>query len=150
MAWSKPFDDVEVEYVRNHYPKMGCAALAAKLGRSDRGVRNLVKRLGLTEPCAPAGARSSYDACAPAREQPAGDVASERQDELSELREMKKVLKHTMHDDIDPRALPKVTAELREVIRRISELEEGDADGGSGALAGSSGSLVVSVPLRPA
>lgn len=148
MAWSKPFDDVEAEYVRNHYPKMGCAALAAKLGRSERGVRNLVKRLGLAEPCAPAGARSKHDARASVT--PALEEDCERQDELAELREMKKVLKHTMHDDIDPRALPKVTAELREVIRRISELEEGGSDGGSGALAGSSGSLVVSVPLRPA
>lgn len=152
MAWGKPFTDAEIAYVEMNFPKKSCASIAAKLGRSTRGVEVLVKRLGLREPRPPAPARSSEDAPAHARDavvaaEPAGEEPA--QDELAELREIKRVLKRTLKDDIDPKDMPKLSAELREVIRRISELE-GGGDGGGGALGGGPGSIVVSVPLRPA
>lgn len=156
MGWSKPFDEVETEYIENHYPTLSCATIAAKLGRSERGVRNAVKRLGLAEPRPPAPARSNEDARACAGDAPVGGDpgggcggCEPSQDELAELREIKRVLKRALRSEIDPKDMPKLSAELREVIRRISELE-GDGDGGSGALAGTPGSLVVSIPLRPA
>ena len=152
MAWSKPFDDKEIAYVEKHYPQLSCATMAAKLGRSERGVRNLVRRLGLAERRAGAPARRNEDAPAHARGAPDRAEAAGGdgpQDELAELREIKRVLKRTLRDDIDPKDMPRLSAELREVIRRISEIEEGE-DGGSGTLGGQAGSVVVSVPLRPA
>jgi hypothetical protein len=148
MTWSKPFTDAEIAYVEREFPKKSCATIASKLGRSKRGVEKLVNRLGLREPCAPPPARSKEDAhareaaCPP----PAGEGP---QDELSELRDIKRVLKRTLRDDIDPRDMPKISAELREVIKRISELEEGGGDGG-GTMDRGAGNLVVTVPLRPA
>ena len=151
MTWHKPFNDVEIEYVKNHYPQMGCAAIAKKLGRSERGVRDLVKRLDLAAPHARANAGDDSDGCFPDAIAPTRppDCAGEKQDELKELREIKRVLKRTLRDDIDPRAMPKLSAELREVIARIAYLE-GDGDDPDGPVASAAGNLVVSVPLRPA
>lgn len=152
MAWSKPFTDVEIAYVEKNYPKKSCATIAAKLGRSKRGVENLVKRLGLREPRAPAPARAEEGGVGAVRGTApdiAGPGGEGPQDELAELRDIKRVLKRTLRDDIDPKDMPRLSAELREVIRRISEIEEGE-DGGSGTMGGQAGSIVVSVPLRPA
>lgn len=143
MGWNKPFDDAELEYIERHYPQMSCATIASKLDRTERGVRKVVKRLGLAERQAPACTRSNEDARA---EEGPGDEGA--QDELAELREIKRVLKRTLRDDINPKDMPKLSAELREVIKRISDLE-GGADGGGGSV-DSGSSIVVSVPLRPA
>ncbi len=142
MVFSKPYNDAEKEYIRAHYAQMGCAAVAAKLGRSERGVRNAAKEFGLTASCAPGRA--------PVEDARAGEapVDEETQDELAELREIKRVLKRTLRGDVSPKDMPKLSAELREVIKRISDLE-GGADGGGGAV-DSESSIVVSVPLRPA
>ena len=149
MAWGKAFTDAEIAYVEKHFPKKSCATIAAKLGRSTRGVQLLVKRLGLREPQAGAPARNHGDAPAPARY---AEAAAEEgpQDELAELRSIKRVLKRTLRDDIDPRDVPKISAELREVIKRISEIEEGGGDGSGGTLAGGAGNITIAVPLRPA
>lgn len=148
MAWSKPFDEVEITYVEANYPAMTCARIATKLGRSERGVQNLVARLGL---------RGKGASCACAMDGPSAgapdagtpEVDGGPQDELEELREIKQVLKHALRHDADPRDIPKLSAELREVIKRISDLEGGE-DGPGGAMAGGAGNIVVSVPLRPA
>lgn len=152
MAWNKPFDDKEIAYVEKHYPRFSCAEIARKLGRSQRGVEKLVKRIGLDE----------RRACACAREEPGGEGPVQggqecpedgsMQDELGEMRELKKILKHALHEGVDPRSMPKLSAEYREVLKRISELEgEGEGDGGNvGAPGVELGSLLVSVPLRPA
>ena len=141
MVFSKPFGEVEIEYIGNHYPQMNCREIAEKLGRSEQGVRNVVNRLGLTQSCA--RAKQAPDA---GRTEPAsgGDSA---QDELAELRELKRILKRSMREDAGPQSLPRLSAEFRETVKRISELEGGeDADGEFPAAGGS----VLVVPLRPA
>ena len=149
MAWNKPFSDMEIAYVEKVFPKKSCATIAAKLGRSERGVRDLVKRLGLREPCAAPRACDGTPSGGAADGPPDAPPGEGPQDELAELREIKRVLKRTLKDDIDPKDMPRISAELREVIRRISEIEEGE-DGGCGPVAGQAGNIVVSVPLRPA
>lgn len=155
MSWSKPFSEAEIAFVEKYYPKMSCSTIAAKLGRSARGVQRLVKRLGLREPRAPACTRAEEDGFenpqAEALGVAGGKLSGEDapQDELAELRDIKRVLKRTLRDSIDPKDMPRISAELREVIRRISELEGGE-DGGSGTMGGQAGNIVVSVPLRPA
>ena len=49
MTWHKPFSDSEVEYIERHYPHMSCSEMGEKLGRSEQGVRNVVKKLGLPQ-----------------------------------------------------------------------------------------------------
>ena len=144
MTWHKPFGDIEVEYIEHHYPQMGCAEIAEKLGRSEQGVRNVVNRLGLAQ--RRARVAGGADGAGP----PEPSLDDGAQDELAELREIKRELKRSMKQDAGPQTLPKLSAELREVLRRISEIEEGGDDGSGGSLAGGAGNITVTVPLRPA
>ena len=146
MGWSKPFTTAEIAYIENNYPVMSCASIADDLGRSERGVRNVVKRLNLTESHARANSVPSAPPTIACENEP---ETEEKQDELSELRAIKRVLKRALRNDAKPSDMPKISAELREVVRRISEIEEGE-DGSGGSMAGGSNSIVVSVPLRPA
>ena len=149
MAWSKPFTEIEIAYIEKAWPKLSCAAIARKLGRSQRGVENQVNRLGLRDGAAPrADARSGGETRAREDAPPARD-ADEAQDELADLRELKRRLRRMIKDDIDPRAMPKLSAEYRDVMKRIDELERG-GDGRSGASGQDGGNLVVSIPLQPA
>jgi len=141
VTWHKPFSEIEVEYIERHYPKMGCADIAAKLGRSEQGVRNVVNRLGLSQP------HACVEEAPCARPKVAAGQEEESQDELAELRQLKRALKRSMREDAGPQTLPKLSAEFREVVRRISELEGGDGGkSGGGELAG----LIGFVPVRPA
>lgn len=47
MAFSKPFTDEELAYIRGNYPKKTCEEIAEDLGRSRRGVYNKVRDMGL-------------------------------------------------------------------------------------------------------
>ena len=143
MGWAKPFDDKEIAFVKEKYPRMSAAEIAEKLGRSRRGVENLVKRLGLTASCAPARVR-----VVPLPNKPAGRASSEAdgQDELSDLRELRSILKHSL-SDAGSKELPKLSAEYREVLARISELERKGKGSGS-AKGGADGSIKAFSGLR--
>lgn len=137
MAWSKPIGEVELAYIEKEWPRLSCAEIARKLGRSTRGVENAVNRLGLRERRAPAPARAT-----PADDNPA---PSEPLDEAAELRVLKKMLKAAMRE-AGPQSMPKLSAEYREVIRRIGEVE-GDSGGKqSSELAGIIGFVPVRTP----
>lgn len=153
MGWSKPFDEIEIAYIKESWPRLSSEEIGRKLGRSKRGVNKVISRLGLRERCVPTRAPEedarATEGAPPAAPPPMPAPGEAEQDELAELREIKRVLKRTLRDDISPKDMPKLSAELREVIRRISELE-GGADGDGGTMAGGAGSIVFSVPLRPA
>lgn len=142
MTWCKPLDDVELAYIEKSWPDRSCAEIAEKLGRSRRAVENAVNRLGLRASHAPATrARDAHSGRGGSR------GSGEDQDELAELRELKWTLRNSMAD-AGPSAMPKLSAEYREVLTRISELE-----GGSGASGGSAGGLagiIGFVPVQPA
>lgn len=159
MSWSKPFTEVELAYIEKAWPKVGCAAIARKLGRSTRGVEKKVSQMGLRERRAqaragaaaraePSHADPPEDAPSPAPA-PDGGRQDEMQDELRDLRELKRILRRTLKDDIDPKSIPKLSAEYREVLKRIDELE-GGGDGGGTVAGDGPGSLLVSIPLRTA
>lgn len=121
MAWSKPFDADELAYIEAAYPQVGAEEIARRLGRSRRGVENKIKQLGLT-------ARR-----APAREDPAPLPADPAPDgRLSDLLELKAILRATLAGDIAPKDIAKVSAEYRAVLAEIEQLEGGD--GGNSAL----------------
>jgi hypothetical protein len=159
VTWHKPFGIAEVEYVQAHYPDMSCEAIAEKLGRSRRGVYNLVKRLGLRDSCAPARADESRMR---AREGGSPDVVEEiadavmsvvgddePQDELAELRAQKRFINRVMRENARAADVPKLSAELREIRRRIAELE-GESDGDGKSSASDFDSIFLSFPLHPA
>ena len=141
MTWSKPLDDIELAYIEKAWPQRSCTEIAEKLGRSKRAVENAVNRLGLREPRARAreahAPRGAPDAC-----------GEEDQDELDELRELKRTLKHSMND-AGPAAMPRLSAEYREVLARISELEGGAGASGGKAGGGLAG-IIGFVPVQPA
>lgn len=142
MGWVKPFSDVEIAFIESQWRSLGTAETASRLGRSKRGVENIVNRLGLRAPCASAPA----SAPAPARAD-RGVIENEGQeaDELEELIALKHVLKTTIRSCADPRAIPKLSAELRATVARIEELESGEERSG-----GLDGELLGLVQLRPA
>lgn len=143
MVWSKPFGAAEIEYIGNHYPQMSCAEIAEKLGRSEQGVRNVVKRIGIAQ----SRPRALEERIVIASPDIADGDGGRAQDELAELRELKRLLKRSMREDAGPQSLPRLAAEYRETVKRISELEGGGNGGGrQGDLAG----LIGFVPIRSA
>lgn len=151
MTWSKPLSEIELAYIEKSWPRLSCAEIAEKLGRSKRGVENAVSRMGLREPRAPAGetARARADAGDPEEE-----GRDDGLDELTELLMLKRAQKRQIRE-AGPQSLPRLSAEFRETVKRIDELRNGGKgnDGSRGAMAGKQAqpeSLVVSIPLRPA
>lgn len=147
MTWSKPLSEIELAYIEKSWPRLSCAEIAEKLGRSKRGVENAVSRMGLREPRAPAGetARARADD---------EDAKDDERDELAELLMLKRAQKRQIRE-AGPQSLPRLSAEFRETVKRIDELRNGGKgnDGSRGAMAGKQAqpeSLVVSIPLRPA
>lgn len=140
MGKQNRLTEVELGFIEHSFPRLSCAEIAKKLGRTTRCVEKAVRRLGL---------RSEGANIARPRDE--DQVSCEgAQDELAELREIKRTLKRALREDALAKDMPKLSAELREVIKRISEIEEGDGDGSSGSLAGCAGNITVTVPLRPA
>ena len=150
MTWYTPISEIELAYIEKSWPRLSCAEIAEKLGRSKRAIEKAVNRLGLREPGAPAAEDAPARADAGDAGEPAQD--DERQNELAELRMLKRALKRSICE-AGPQSLPKLSAEFREVVKRIDEVEkEGSGDdvrGGAMARAKPE-SLLVSIPLRPA
>ena len=143
MGRQNKLTEVELSFIENSFPQLSCAEIAKKMNRTKRCVEKAVNRLGLRE----AGANT---APARAREDGGCDGPDGFQDELSDLKEVRKALRRSIKQDAGPQTLPKLSAELREVLKRISEIEEGGADGSGGSLAGGAGNITLTVPLRPA
>lgn len=141
MAWSKPIDETELAYIEKSWPSMSCAEIAQKLGRSRRAIQNAVNRLGLREPHAPACA------CDEREDAAMEDLADEEQDELAELRFLRRTLKRSLQE-AGPQSMPKISAEYREVLARISEIERG-GDGSASKPGNELAGLIGFVPVRP-
>lgn len=141
MGYKNRLTEVELGFIENSFPRLSCAEIAKKLGRTTRCVEKAVNRMGLRSGDANTARAFGADAFAPPDDAP--------QDELAELRDIKRTLKRALREDAVSKDMPKLSAELREVIKRISYLEGGGDEPG-GTVAGTAGNVVVAVPLRPA
>lgn len=115
MAWSKAMTEAELAYIEKYFNKMSATQIAKKLGRSRRGVETRIKQLQ-------ANKEAASRARARTREMP--EDLNAPQDELRELRLARSVLRTQLQECKDPRVLPKISMEFREVLQRISDLEK--------------------------
>ena len=142
MGKQNRLTEIELTFIEHSFPRLTCAEIAKKLGRTTRCVEKAVVRLGLRD-------RGANIAPTP-RARDGGPSEDGPQDELAELRAMKRVLKRALRDEATCKDMPKLSAELREIVKRISELEEDDGSGSGGTVDRGAGNITVTVPLRPA
>ena len=119
MGWSKPFTEDELAFIEASYPQLGSAEIARRLGRSRRGVDNKVRQLGLAE------RRARAREAAEVPPLPRRDPTRSEQDTLADLYELKGILRSALVADIDPRNIPKISAEYRQVLSEIDAIENG-------------------------
>lgn len=116
MSWSKPFTEDEITFVRESFGQLSPAEMAQRLGRSKRGVNNLISRLGL---------RASQKAEEPAPAPPRQAASGSQLDALLELRD---ILRLALLD-AGPQSIPKVAREYRETLDEIERLRDGGESG---------------------
>lgn len=130
MAWSKPLDDDEIEFIKTSWPQLSAPEIARRMGRSRRTVDRHLEALGLKARQAPANVGRAR-------------VGAEAGGRLAELYELKSILRATLTGDVDPRSIAKVSSEYREVLAEIDALESEELD----TLGHAAGAAVV--PIRP-
>lgn len=113
MSWSKAMSEAEIDFIRNSYKSMSAKKIAKKLNRSERVVYNYVKKFRDEEKSGAPRARVVQD--------------SQEFDALGDLMSLRDVLRRAMLT-CEERNLPKITAEYREVIKSIEELNGGAGD----------------------
>lgn len=122
MAFSKPFSEDEIEYIRLKHGVLSSAEIAEKLDRSQRGVNNKIKELGLSD--------ANLASCARVKEglpEPPGIVPGGRLEALFELRDM--IRAEVILAEGQTKA--KLSQEYREILSEIDALENpvgGDQD----------------------
>ena len=109
MAWSKPFTADEIAAIEGMYPQLGAAEIAEKLGRSRRGVENVIKRIEKAAPHTRASCRPDE-----------ADGGA-----LDKLRDTAGVLRAAMAD-AGPRDIAKLAHEYREYVLEIDRLERAE------------------------
>lgn len=136
MAWSKAITDDEVLFIKEAYGHMTVSSIAEKLGRSERSVYRVAKRLNL-----------SAEADSRARESRVPELAeAEGQTYLQKLEELASVLRASLMN-CDSRTLPKVATEYRATLGDIERAKgAGKDDGGGDEL----GALLGVIKLREA
>ena len=118
MSWSKPFTEDEVTFVRESFGQLSPTEMAQRLGRSKRGVNNLISRLGLR-----ASRQAAVPVPTPPRQAPADS-------QLGALLELRDILRLALLD-AGPQAIPKVAREYRETLDEIERLRDGGRPEGS-------------------
>lgn len=113
MSWSKAMSEAEIDFIRNSYKSMSAKKIAKKLNRSERVVYNYVKKFRDEEKSGAPRARVVQE--------------SQEFDALGDLMSLRDVLRRAMLT-CEERNLPKITAEYREVIKSIEELNGGAGD----------------------
>ena len=131
MAWARPFSDEEKEEIKKLKDQLTPQEIADRLGRSRRGVENVIKKLEESASCARAW-------CAPAEGSGRGALA--------DLKALAARLEAAMNE-AGPQSLPRLAREYRETVMQIEALEGGDAEHGK---QGDPGELVATIALRPA
>ena len=135
MAWSKPFTDEEKEKIRQLKDQLTSQEIADRLGRSRRGVENVLKKIAAEAPYARAWCRPE-----------AGSGESPRDGALADLYANKRRLEDAM-DVAGPSSIPRLAREHRETVMQIWALEGEDV---GQAEPGDPGELLATISLRPA
>lgn len=118
MAFSKPYTQRELDYIRDNWPARTCEQIAADLGRSERGVYKKVNDMRLRD--RPAADRGQKPAVALAAASEGGT--------LEDLRD----LLWTMLQSAEPRDAARLAREYRETLGEIEKQEASDGGGGIG------------------
>ena len=114
MSWSKPFNEDELLFIQESFPRLSSAEIAKRLGRSKRGVNEQIRKLGL---------RDKEPGATHAREAPAAgqDEQPDPGSTLEGLLELKEVLRAAI-SDCGYKELPKMAAEYRATLEAIEQL----------------------------
>lgn len=111
MAFSKPFTEEEIDYIRMKHGVLSTSEIAEKLERSQRGVRNKIKELGLND--------AQKASCARVYGESDGTEPEDRLDALYELKSMIRAEVIVA----EGQAKAKLSQEYREILAEIDELE---------------------------
>lgn len=114
MAFSKPFSDEEIEYIKLKYGVLSSAEIAEKLDRSQRGVNNKIKELGLSDARLASCARVKGASIEPPGIEECGRLGA-----LVELRDM--IRAEVILAEGQTKA--KLSQEYREILAEIDALE---------------------------
>ena len=117
---------VQRDYILSHAPQLGPTETARRVGCSEKTVRNIMKAEGGAEATATVDGR-------------------EPRSRIEELRELRATLIRAL-DDAPPQAVAALSRELRATMEEIDQLEGGDEDDASKALAAIAESIAKRMP----
>lgn len=113
MPGAKQFQQWEVDYIADSYPQISVAEIAKRLGRTPRGVRNVVNRNKLKK------VEVDEPLTVPM------DETADPDESLVRLKELRDI-QHRALMTADPRNIPALSAEYRATLEEIRAIEEGD------------------------
>ncbi len=119
---------VQRDYITRHAPQLGPTETARRVGCSEKTVRNIMK--------AEEGAEATTANTMGGREP---------MSRIEELRELRATLIRAL-DDAPPQAVAALSRELRATMEEIDQLEGGDEDDASKALAAIAESIAKRMP----